>query len=41
MNEEKLNISIEKFLKNVGITSWSIENNIENVKSGKINNSKQ
>ena len=42
MNEEKLNISIRKFLKNVGITSQrSIENNIrENVKSGKINNSK-
>ncbi len=42
MNEEKLNISVRKFLKNVGITSQrSIENNIrENVKSGKINNSK-
>ena len=42
MNEEKLNISVRKFLKNVGITSQrSIENNIrENVKSGKIHNSK-
>lgn len=42
MNEEKLNISVRKFLKNVGITSQrSIENGVrENVKSGKINNSK-
>ncbi len=43
MNEEKLNISIRKFLKNVGISSQrNIEEQIrEKVKSGIINNSKK
>ncbi len=42
MNEDKLNISVRKFLKNVGITSQrSIENAVrESVKAGKIHNSK-
>ena len=42
MNEEKLNISIRKFLKNVGISSQrNIEEHVrEKVKSGLINNSK-
>ena len=43
MNEEKLNISIRKFLKNVGISSQrNIEEQVrEKVKSGLINNSKK
>lgn len=43
MNEEKLNISIRKFLKNVGISSQrNIEEHVrEKVKSGHINNSKK
>lgn len=43
MNEEKLNISIRKFLKNVGISSQrNIEVHVrEKVKSGLINNSKK
>ena len=37
MNEEKLNISIRKFLKNVGITSQrKIENKIERFESSSI-----
>ena len=43
MNEEKLNISIRKFLKNVGISSQrNIEEHVrEKVKSRLINNSKK
>ena len=43
MNEEKLNISIRKFLKNVGITSQrKIEDKVrENVNSSKISSSKK
>jgi len=39
MNEEKLNISLRKFLKNVGINSQRlIENKVrEAIESGKIN----
>ena len=42
MNEEKLNISIRKFLKNVGITSQrKIENKIrDSIKSSSIVSSK-
>ena len=43
MNEEKLNISIRKFLKNVGINSQRlIEDKVRNlVKDGEISNSKK
>ncbi|MBS91627.1 MAG: hypothetical protein CMM95_01045 [Rickettsiales bacterium] len=43
MNEEKLNISIRKFLKNVGITSQrKIEDKIRKaVDSGKVSNSQK
>ena len=43
MNEEKLNISIRKFLKNVGITSQrKIEEKVrEKIKSSNISNSKK
>ncbi len=43
MNEEKLNISLRKFLKNVGITSQrKIEDKVrECVKSSKISSSKK
>ena len=42
MNEEKLNISVRKFLKNVGITSQrKIEDKVrENVETSKITKSK-
>ena len=43
MNEEKLNLSIRKFLKNVGITSQrKIEEKVrEKIKSSNISNSKK
>lgn len=43
MNEEKLNISIRKFLKNVGINSQRlIEDKVRNaVNDGEISNSKK
>ena len=43
MNEEKLNISVRKFLKNVGITSQrKIEDKVrENVETSKITTSKK
>ena len=43
MNEEKLNISLRKFLKNVGITSQrKIEDKVrENVETSKITTSKK
>ena len=43
MNEEKLNISLRKFLKNVGITSQrKIEDKVrECVESSKISSSKK
>ena len=43
MNEEKLNMSIRKFLKNVGINSQRlIEDKVRNlVKDGEISNSKK
>ena len=43
MNEEKLNLSVRKFLKNVGITSQrKIEEKVrENIKSSNISNSKK
>ena len=43
MNEEKLNISIRKFLKNVGINSQRlIEDNVRDlVKNGEITTSKK
>ena len=43
MNEEKLNISVRKFLKNVGITSQrKIEDKVrENVETSKITSSKK
>ena len=43
MNEEKLNISIRKFLKNLGINSQRlIEDKVRNlVKDGEISNSKK
>ena len=43
MNEEKLNISVRKFLKNVGITSQrKIEDKVrENVGTSKITTSKK
>ena len=43
MNEEKLNISIRKFLKNVGINSQRlIEDNVRDlVKNGEISTSKK
>ena len=42
MNEEKLNLSVRKFLKNVGITSQrKIEEKVrEKIKSSNISNSK-
>jgi|TARA_A100001388_G_C28624194_1_gene429088 fructose-bisphosphate aldolase class 1 len=43
MNEEKLNLSVRKFLKNVGITSQrKIEEKVrEKIKSSNISNSKK
>ncbi len=43
MNEEKLNLSVRKFLKNVGITSQrKIEEKVrEEIKSSNISNSKK
>ena len=43
MNEEKLNLSVRKFLKNVGITSQrKIEDKVrENVETSKITTSKK
>ena len=43
MNEEKLNLSVRKFLKNVGITSQrKIEEKVrEKIKSSNISNSKR
>ena len=43
MNEEKLNLSVRKFLKNVGITSQrKIEEKVrEKIKSSNITNSKK
>ena len=43
MNEEKLNMSVRKFLKNVGINSQRlIEDKVRNlVKDGEISNSKK
>ena len=43
MNEEKLNLSVRKFLKNVGITSQrKIEEKVrEKIKSSSISNSKK